>query len=105
VTTSPRITAADFADRAESDPRVQVVDVRGEGEVAVTGTVPRATPIPLTRLADRASELDPARPVVVYCAGGYRSMIASSLLASLGFTDVSDLLGGYAAWATQERLS
>jgi rhodanese-related sulfurtransferase len=49
-------------------------------------------------LAERASELDPSRPVVVYCAGGYRSMIASSLLSSRGFTDVSDLLGGFAAW-------
>jgi rhodanese-related sulfurtransferase len=37
--------------------------------------------------------------VVVNCAGGYRSSIASSLLKSHGFTDVSDLIGGYNAWA------
>ena len=35
----------------------------------------------------------------MYCAGGYRSILASSLLRSAGFTDVSDLLGGYGAWA------
>ncbi|MGH7750313.1 MAG: rhodanese-like domain-containing protein, partial [Candidatus Dormibacteria bacterium] len=33
-----------------------------------------------------------------YCAGGYRSSIAASLLAAHGFTDVSDLLGGYEGW-------
>jgi rhodanese-related sulfurtransferase len=37
---------------------------------------------------------------VVFCAGGYRSAIASSLLRSHGFSDVSDLLGGYTAWST-----
>ena len=34
----------------------------------------------------------------MFCAGGYRSAIASSLLRAHGFTDVSDLLGGYTAW-------
>jgi rhodanese-related sulfurtransferase len=43
-------------------------------------------------------ELDPARPVVTFCAGGYRSSIAASLLRSWGFADVSDLIGGYQAW-------
>jgi 3-mercaptopyruvate sulfurtransferase SseA len=34
----------------------------------------------------------------VYCASGYRSLIAASVLRSAGFADVSDLLGGYLAW-------
>jgi rhodanese-related sulfurtransferase len=42
--------------------------------------------------------LDPAKPTVVYCAGGYRSSVAASLLRHNGFTDVSDILGGYGAW-------
>ena len=48
------------------------------------------------------SQLRPARtmkPTVVYCAGGYRSSIAASLLREAGFADVSDVLGGYAAIA------
>ena len=36
--------------------------------------------------------------MVVYCAGGYRSSVAASLLRRAGHTDVSDLLGGYRAW-------
>jgi rhodanese-related sulfurtransferase len=40
----------------------------------------------------------------VFCAGGYRSSIAASLLRRAGFGDVSDVLGGYSAWkTTQER--
>jgi hydroxyacylglutathione hydrolase len=34
----------------------------------------------------------------VHCAGGYRSSIAASLLQQQGFTDVSELAGGIAAW-------
>jgi rhodanese-related sulfurtransferase len=37
--------------------------------------------------------------VVVFCAGGYRSSLAASLLRANGFTDVSDVLGGYSAVA------
>jgi rhodanese-related sulfurtransferase len=39
--------------------------------------------------------------VLVHCAGGYRSIAASSLLEAHGFTDVSDVLGGYSAWAAE----
>ncbi|MGH3513245.1 MAG: rhodanese-like domain-containing protein, partial [Pseudonocardiaceae bacterium] len=45
--------------------------------------------------------LDPARPVLVHCAGGYRSIAAASLLRAHGFTDVSDLIGGWHAWQTE----
>mgnify|MGYP006338441573 FL=1 len=36
---------------------------------------------------------------MVFCAGGYRSSVAASLLRQRGFADVSDLIGGYGAWA------
>jgi rhodanese-related sulfurtransferase len=38
------------------------------------------------------------RPLLVYCAGGYRSSIAASLLQSSGFHPVTELAGGIAAW-------
>jgi rhodanese-related sulfurtransferase len=62
------------------------------------GSVPGARNISLPALLSNIDSLDPAAPTVVYCAGGYRSAIASSLLRSRGFDDVSDLLGGYTAW-------
>jgi rhodanese-related sulfurtransferase len=49
------------------------------------------------------SELDPHRPTVVYCAGGYRSSVAASVLRQRGFTDVSDIIGGYNAYSEASR--
>ena len=60
--------------------------------------IPGAVNIPVGQLPDRTDELDPRRPTVVYCAGGYRSSMAASLLRQRGFADVSDVLGGYGAW-------
>lgn len=84
-------------DQATEDTDVQVIDIRNPGETAL-GTIPGAATIPLAALRDRAADLDLERPIVAYCAGGYRSSVAASLLRSLGATDVSDLLGGYGAW-------
>jgi rhodanese-related sulfurtransferase len=90
-------------DAATTSDEVQVVDVRNPGETAL-GTIPGATTIPLARLRDEASSLDLDRPIVVFCAGGYRSSVGASLLRSLGARDVSDLLGGYGAWAQAHSL-
>jgi len=77
---------------------LQVVDVRADGEAAA-GTLPGARVVPLQRLMARLDELDPGRPTVVYCAGGYRSSVAASVLRANGFGTVADLIGGYDAWA------
>jgi glyoxylase-like metal-dependent hydrolase (beta-lactamase superfamily II)/rhodanese-related sulfurtransferase len=83
---------------------LQVVDVRNEGELE-GGTLPGAVNIPLAQLARRKDELDHTRPTVLYCAGGWRSSVAASLLRSAGFTDVSDVLGGFAGWDAVKRIS
>ncbi len=93
-----RVTADVFDGLRSEDPRIQVVDVRGAGE-RLEGTIPGAVAIPMADLRSRADELDRTAPVVVHCAGGYRSSLAASWLRSQGFADVSDLVGGYAAWA------
>ncbi len=99
VTRSSRLTAAELARRLEAgeDAGFTIVDVRGPGEFA-TGAVPGSISVPLAELTRRVDEIDRARPVVVNCAGGYRSMIAASYLEANGFGDVSDLIGGYTAW-------
>lgn len=97
VQMASRLTARAFDRRATELADLQVVDVRNPGEVAA-GTIPDAIAIPVGQLPARMGELDPARPTVVYCAGGYRSSVAASLLRRNGFTDVSDILGGFGAW-------
>ena len=81
-------------------PEVQVLDVRTKEEFA-TGHLTKATLIPWTDkdFSDRAAkELDPHKPLLVYCQGGVRSAKAAAALAKLGFTHVRDLAGGILAW-------
>ncbi|ABM12652.1 beta-lactamase domain protein [Mycolicibacterium vanbaalenii PYR-1] len=97
VQVASRLTAKAFDARAAELADLQIVDVRNPGEVAA-GMIPDAVSIPVGQLPARLGELDPAKPTVVYCAGGYRSSVAASLLRAHGFADVSDILGGYGAW-------
>lgn len=92
-----RLTATAFNVRLDEMSDLQIVDVRNPGEVA-DGMVPGAISIPVGQLPGRVEELDVTRPTVVYCAGGYRSSVAASVLRQRGFVDVSDILGGYGAW-------
>ena len=97
-----RLTTNALGERIADVPELQMVDVRNPGEAAA-GMIAHAVNIPVGQLPDRIAELDPAKPTVVYCAGGYRSSVAASFLRQRGFNDVSDVLGGYNAWdeATQ----
>lgn len=97
VESSSRVTIEQLAELVGLLPDIQLVDVRNPGETA-EGTLCEARVIPLALLVDSLDELDRNAPVVVNCAGGYRSMVAASLLSHAGFADVSDLIGGYGAW-------
>ena len=99
-----RLTAAEFDQRLDEIEGLQVVDIRNPGETAL-GTIGDADVIPVGQLPNRIGELDQSAPTVVYCAGGYRSSVAASLLRKAGFGDVSDILGGYGAWAEQYATS
>ncbi len=54
--------------------------------------------IPLNHLSENLGKLPQNQPLLVYCAGGYRSSIAASLLQRHAFADVSEIAGGIAAW-------
>lgn len=81
---------------ASSEPPV-VLDVRARKEWE-KGHIEGSVSIPLNRLVERATEVPPDRPVLVHCAGGYRSSIAVSLLQKLGRFKLTELAGGIAAW-------
>lgn len=96
VDRASRLTAAEFAEVRHNVAGLQVVDVRGDGEYKINH-LDGATHIPVGQLRKRLGELDASKPTVVYCAGGYRSSIAASVLRANGFADVSDVLGGFEA--------
>lgn len=60
--------------------------------------LPGATLLPLPKLVDSLDTLDPQKPVLVYCAVGGRSRMASQLLAGQGFREVYHIEGGIQAW-------
>jgi rhodanese-related sulfurtransferase len=97
VEASSRVTIGQLAELAGVVPNIQLVDVRNPGETAA-GTLSGARVIPLAVLVDSLDDLDREAPVVVNCAGGYRSLVGASVLSHGGFSDVSDLIGGYGAW-------
>jgi hydroxyacylglutathione hydrolase len=73
--------------------------VRNAGELAA-GTIPGSLHIPLAELARRIHEVPADRPIVAYCASGWRSSVAASFLRHQGLSDTSDLAGGFTAWET-----
>ena len=103
VQRASRMTATEFERRRPEIAGLQLVDIRNPGEFAL-GTIEGATLIPVGQLPSRVEELDPAAPTVVFCAGGYRSSVGASVLRQAGFTDVTDMLGGYGAWSEMAAL-
>ena len=99
VVRASRLTATELDEARHRDLPPVVVDVRNTGEL-IAGTIPGSINIPLAQLPHRLEEIPTDRPVVVHCAGGYRFSVAASLLRKQGWTDVSDLLGGYSAWTS-----
>ena len=73
----------------------ELLDVRRSTE-AETEHVAGAINISLVELEDRISELDKSQQYVLHCAGGYRSMIAASILANHGFEHIVNVHGGFA---------
>ncbi len=92
-----RLSARVAAERLASSAPPVLVDVRAPGEAAETA-IAGSVNVPLSRLEERAAEIPTGRPVLVFCAGGYRAPIAASLLRRRGAQDVAEIAGGMAAW-------
>jgi glyoxylase-like metal-dependent hydrolase (beta-lactamase superfamily II)/rhodanese-related sulfurtransferase len=86
--------SAEILSSAEPPQLLDVRTPRERGQKYIEGSLS----IPLNHLCERVRELPSSRPLLVYCAGGYRSSIAASLLQQRGFTRVSEIAGGIAAW-------
>lgn len=90
------ISVMEFEDIANEDAAIQVLDVRKPGEYESEHLELTMTR-PLDYINDWTNELDHRKTYYVHCAGGYRSMIAASILKARGIDHVIDIAGGYAA--------
>ncbi len=97
VQIAPRTTVTEL-DELLADDAVTLIDIRNPGE-REGGAIPNSLHIPLAQLRLRVDEIPTDKPIVVHCAGGWRSSVAASLLRANGIQHVSDLLGGYNQWA------
>ena len=96
VATISLMTPSELDARLKSH-ALQILDVRREPEWDA-GHIEGATWWPLDNFRVSPPELDHDAPVAVHCKGGYRSMIATSLLQRAGFKHVINVTGGIDAW-------
>ena len=76
-----------------------VVDVREQAEYAQSHIL-NARGLPLSQIEARIGDIEKFKnkPLIVYCATGNRSSAAAAVLRKCGFSNVSNLSGGFAAW-------
>ncbi len=72
------------------------LDVRKLSEFSL-GAVKNSLHIPLSKLSDNIDQISKDKSYLIYCAGGYRSMIAASILKAKGYTRVKNIYGGFAS--------
>ncbi|MGC1373005.1 MAG: rhodanese-like domain-containing protein [Candidatus Sulfotelmatobacter sp.] len=92
----PEISVPALCDQLRTND-LQVLDVRREAEWQA-GHIDGALWWPLDNFKVAPPEISPDTPVAVHCKGGYRSMIACSLLLRAGFKNVGNVTGGFDAW-------
>jgi glyoxylase-like metal-dependent hydrolase (beta-lactamase superfamily II)/rhodanese-related sulfurtransferase len=97
IASTERFSAPLAAQLLSSADPPQLIDVRTPRE-REQKSIDGSLSLPLNRLSEHFQELPENRPLLVYCAGGYRSSIAASLLQRKGYQHVSEIAGGIAAW-------
>ncbi len=94
--TIQRISADEFAGKIASDDVIQVIDVRKPSEFEAEH-VTNAINIPLDFINENMMQFPAAGHFILHCAGGYRSMIAASILKARGFYNFEEVAGGFGA--------
>ncbi|MFB9110824.1 MBL fold metallo-hydrolase [Flavobacterium gyeonganense] len=92
-----RITAEQFANEADIQ-KDKIIDVRKETEYEAEH-IEDAYSKPLAYINDWVKDIDPKEHFYLHCAGGYRSMIAASILQARGFRNFTEIEGGFGAIA------
>jgi len=90
-----RITASTFAEKIEGK-EAMIIDVRAASEYE-SEHVEEAYSKPLTFINEWIDKIDPKQHFYLHCAGGYRSMIAASILQARGYRNFTEIEGGFNA--------
>lgn len=95
----PEVTIDEVQAQMENGARPTLLDVR-EREEYREGHLEGSVPLPRGFLEMRIEEAVPDKdtPIVAYCAGGVRSLIAARTLKEMGYENVTSMSGGYTAW-------
>lgn len=88
-----RITPEEFVHKTKSEKPI-VIDVRKKSEFDSEHLVD-AINIPLNTINTNLASFPKDKPFVLHCAGGYRSMIAASILKQRGWSNFVDVIGGF----------
>ncbi|TRZ41684.1 MBL fold metallo-hydrolase [Robertkochia solimangrovi] len=94
ISTLRSISATAF--EKEYSEKDNVLDVRKPGEYEGEH-LEAATSFPLDFINEHMNEIDKDHHYYIHCAGGYRSVIAASILQSRGYENLTDIAGGYGA--------
>jgi rhodanese-related sulfurtransferase len=92
-----RISAKQFEDEIK-DKTVKIIDVRKESEYNAEH-IDEAYNKPLAYINEWISQIDPEEHFYLHCAGGYRSMMAASILQARGYRNFTEIEGGFKAIA------
>ena len=90
------ISAEAFSNLLAENPTLAAFDVRKKSEYDSEHVI-GVENLPLDFLNDNMAQINPAKTYYIHCAGGYRSMIAVSILKARGFNNLIDVAGGFAA--------
>jgi hydroxyacylglutathione hydrolase len=94
IDTIQRISASDLANTYAQKP--VIIDVRKKSEFDSEHIVD-ALNIPLNQINEHLAEIPKEKSFVIHCAGGYRSMLAASILKARGWDNFADVRGGFKA--------
>ena len=99
------IEADELAMDIPHDKKLEVLDVRKESEYE-SGHIKGASHIPLDSLRDilTIANIDDENNLYIHCAGGYRSVIAASILKKHGYHNLRNVLGGFGKMKTVDNM-
>ncbi len=94
VETTDRVTVEEVVARHKKGDLPMIIDVRKKSEFDSEHLI-GAVNIPLNEINQHLAEIPKDKPFLLHCAGGYRSMIASSILKQRGWDNFADITGGF----------